>query len=226
MKTKMLMMVLAISMVACSSKKTKELVEVDNTETIKKDYVVRDTSSNKRPAWIEEAEAWAGQNNLNVTENRYFSFETEPKVNREIACNLAKANARADIAGQITTFISKTLGSSEQGNATIDENNPDIQSLRSYTENTLAEKIQAILVGASVEKTYWEKRSYQQTLGAKKDFIGYTCATLIGVKKEFLRKAIEQVQRELNKKTDDPEAKESVKSAIEKAHEEFAKIKG
>lgn len=223
---KILFICMAISLVACSSKKTKEIVEVDNTATIKKDYEVRDASSNTRPGWIEQAEEWSAQNNLNVTDTRYFSFETEPKVNREIACNLAKANARADIAGQITTFISKTLGSSDQGNATIDENNPDIQSLRSYTENTLAEKIQAILVGASVEKTYWEKRHYQVKLGAKKDFTGFTCASLVGVKKEFLRKAIEQVQRELEKKTDDPEAKASVKSAIEKANEEFAKIKG
>jgi carboxypeptidase C (cathepsin A) len=222
---KILFICMALSLVACSSKKTKEIVEVDNTATIKKDYEVRDASSNTRPGWIEQAEEWAAQNNLNVTDSRYFSFETEPKVNREIACNLAKANARADIAGQITTFISKTLGSSDQGSATIDENNPDIQGLRSYTENTLAEKIQAILVGASVEKTYWEKRQYQIKLGAKKDFTGFTCASLVGVKKEFLRKAIEQVQRELEKKTDDPEAKASVKSAIEKAHEEFAKIK-
>jgi hypothetical protein len=223
---KILLLCMAISLVACSSKKTKEIVEVDNSATIKKDYVVRDASSNTRPGWIEQAEEWAGQNNLNITDSRYFSFETEPKVNREIACNLAKANAKADIAGQITTFISKTLGSSDQGSATIDENNPDIQGLRSYTENTLAEKIQAILVGASVEKTYWEKRQYQAALGAKKDFTGFTCASLVGVKKEFLRKAIEQVQRELDKKTDDPEAKASVKSAIEKANEEFAKIKG
>jgi len=223
---KILFICMAISLVACSSKKTKEIVEVDNSATIKKDYEVRDASSNTRPGWIEQAEEWAAQNNLNVTDSRYFSFETEPKVNREIACNLAKANARADIAGQITTFISKTLGSSDQGSATIDENNPDIQGLRSYTENTLAEKIQAILVGASVEKTYWEKRQYQVKLGAKKDFTGFTCASLVGVKKEFLRKAIEQVQRDLEKKTDDPEAKASVKSAIEKANEEFAKIKG
>ena len=223
---KILFICMAISLVACSSKKTKEIVEVDNSATIKKDYEVRDASSNTRPGWIEQAEEWAAQNNLNVTDSRSFSFETEPNVNREIACNLAKANARADIAGQITTFISKTLGSSDQGSATIDENNPDIQGLRSYTENTLAEKIQAILVGASVEKTYWEKRQYQVKLGAKKDFTGFTCASLVGVKKEFLRKAIEQVQRDLEKKTDDPEAKASVKSAIEKANEEFAKIKG
>lgn len=209
---------------ACSSNSKKELVEVDNSETIKKDYIVRDASSNIRPSWIYQTQDWASEFGKNSKDNRYFAFETEPKVNREIACNLAKANVKSDIAGEITTFISKTLGASEQGSANIDENNPEIEGLRSYVENTLTSKIQAIITGSAVEQTYWEKRNYKQDLGAKKDYIGYTCAALVRIPKARINKAIDQAEKLLNQKTDDPEAKQTVKSAIAEAKEEFAKI--
>jgi uncharacterized protein YcfL len=218
--------ILALSLVACSSSKKKKLVERDNTKTIKRDYEVRDASSDTRPAWIYQTMEWAEQNDRDLANFRYFSFETEPKVNREIACNLARANVKADVAGEITTFISQTLGASQQGSADIDENNPHIQALRNYAETTLTQKVQAIITGAAVMNTYWEKRQYLEKLGAKKDFIGYTCSVLIRMNKSQLAKAIEAAQRDLEKRAEDPEAKASVKKAIEEAKEEFSKIKG
>ena len=72
-----------------------------NISEIKKEYEVRDASSNFRPGWIEDAEVWAKQNEKDLDKNRFFSFETEPKVVRSVACDIAKANARADIASEI-----------------------------------------------------------------------------------------------------------------------------
>ena len=70
---------------------------------------------------------WASSNE-NAGTFRYFSYETEPKVNRSMARSLAKANAKADIAGEIVTFIDKSIASSVEGKASIDENNPSIQA--------------------------------------------------------------------------------------------------
>lgn len=222
---KLMSMLLVLSLgVACSSKK-KEVKDVDNTETISKDFEVKDASSNIRPGWIEDAEVWTAQEKLDTEKYRYFSFETEPKVNREISCNLAKANVRADIAGEITTFIQKTLGSSTQGQAAIDPNNPKTLPLREYTENTMAEKVQSLVHGAAVIKTYWEKRNYSVKMGAKKDYIGFTCATLVRMETNRLKAAIDKASEDLVKKADDPEVKENVKKALENIDEEFVKAR-
>lgn len=103
MKLMSLMIALSLLGAACSSK--KKVKDIDNTATISRDFEVKDASSTTRPGWIEDASVWVEQENMDVMKYRYFSFETEPKVNREIACNLAKANVRADIASEITTFI-------------------------------------------------------------------------------------------------------------------------
>jgi hypothetical protein len=161
---------------------------------------------------------------MDVSKFRYFSFETEPKVNREIACNLAKANVRSDIAAEITTFIQKSLAASTEGQTAIDANNPKTQPLRDYVSNTLAEKIQSLVHGASVIKTYWEKRNYQQKMGAKKDFIGFTCAALIRMETNRLKSAIDKASEDLVEKAD-PELKDNVKKALEKIDEDFVKAR-
>ncbi|MBY0516618.1 MAG: hypothetical protein K2P81_06915 [Bacteriovoracaceae bacterium] len=216
------MAVLALVAVGCSSK--RKVKEVDNTETIKKDFEVRDASSNFRPAWIEDAEVWSEQEKKDDNW-RWFAFETEPKVNREIACNLAKANARADIAGEITTFIQKTLAESTEGQAAIDPSNPKTQPLRDYVSNTLAERVQSLIHGSAVTKTYWEKRQFVKEMGAKKDYIGFTCAVLVRMDKKVLKDAIDKASEEVVNKAADPEVKENVKKALDKVDEDFLKAR-
>lgn len=225
LKLMSILMILALGTTACSSKKKKTVADVDNTPTIKRDFEVRDASSTTRPGWIEDAEVWVEQEKMDVTKYRYFAFETEPKVNREIACNLAKANVRSDIASEITTFIQKSLASSTEGQAAIDANNPKTQPMREYVSNTLAEKVQSLINGAAVVKTYWEKRNYLQTLGAKKDYIGFTCGSLVRMETSRLKAAIEKASEDLVNKTDDPETKENVKKALDKIDEDFVKAR-
>lgn len=208
--------------VACSSK--KKVKDVDNTETISRDYEVRDASSTTRPGWIEDAEVWTAQENMDTKKYRYFSYETEPKVNREIACNLAKANVRTDIASEITTFIQKSLAQSTEGQAAIDPNNPKTQPMREYVSNTMAEKVQSLIHGAAVIKTYWEKRNYLEKLGAKKNYIGFTCASLIRMETARLQSAIEKASEDLVEKAD-PEMKDKVKKALENLDEDFVKAR-
>jgi len=208
--------------ISCSSK--KKVKDIDNSETIARDFEVRDASSTIRPGWIEDAEIWTQQEKMDSDKYRYFSFETEPKVNREIACNLAKANVRSDIAAEITTFIQKSLATSTEGAAAIDTNNPKTLPMREYVSNTLAEKVQSLINGAAVIKTYWEKRNYLQKLGAKKDYIGFTCATLVRMETTRLKAAIDKASEDLVEKAD-PEVKENVKKALENLDEDFVKAR-
>lgn len=222
MKTFGLILVLVLSG-ACSSK--RKVKDVDNSKTISKDYEVRDASSTTRPGWIEDPEIWADQENMDVKKYRYFAFETEPKVNREIACNLAKANTRADIAAEITTFIQKSLATSTEGQMAIDMNNPRTQPVRDYVSNTLAERVQSLIHGAAVIKTYWEKRNYMKKMGSKKDFIGFTCASLVRMEDERLKAAIDKASEEIVNKASDKEVKDNVKKALENLDEDFVKAR-
>jgi hypothetical protein len=225
LKLSSMLLVLVVVTSACSSKPKKEVVDVDNSATIKRDFEVRDASSTSRPGWVEDAEIWVEQEKMDTTKYRYFAFETEPKVNREIACNLAKANVRVDIASEITTFIQKSLAASTEGQAAIDANNPKTLPMREYVSNTMAEKVQSLINGAAVIKTYWEKRNYLQTLGAKKDYIGFTCASLVRMENSRLKAAIDKASEDLVTKTDDPETKENVKKALENIDEDFVKAR-
>ena len=161
---------------------------------------------------------------MDTTKFRYFAYETEPKVNREIACNLAKANVRSDIAGEITTFIQKSLASSTEGSPAIDANNPKTQPMREYVSNTLAERVQSLVHGAAVIKTYWEKRNYQVKMGSKKDYVGFTCATLIRMETTRLKAAIDKASEDLVEKAD-PELKDNVKKALENLSDDFVKAR-
>lgn len=223
MKLMSLLLVVAFVGTACSSKKTVK--DIDNTETIARDFEVRDASSTTRPGWIEDATVWVEQEHMDVEKYRYFSFETEPKVNREIACNLAKANLRSDIASEITTFIQKSLAASEEGAASIDANNPKTAPMREFVSNTLAERIQSLVHGAAVIKTYWEKRNYLQKMGAKKDYVGFTCATLVRMENSRLKAAIEKASEDIVAKADDAETKANVKKALENIDEDFVKAR-
>jgi len=226
---KILISFFLLSLMSCSSSKKTAVVErpleeVKHTE-IKKEYEVKDASSNFRPAWIEDAEVWAKQNEKDVEKIRFFSYESEPKVTRGVACDIAKANTRLDIAGEITTFIEKTLGTTQEGNASIDLNNPKLSPLKEYMENTLTEKIQSLVHGAAVVKTYWEQREYKKSLGAKEDFKSFTCAVLVRVEADRLKKSVEEAASFVVKKVDDPEAKETVKKALQNVSENFIKAR-
>ncbi|TDJ03628.1 MAG: hypothetical protein E2O68_09810 [Deltaproteobacteria bacterium] len=183
--------------IGCSS--TKDDVADKKHEDLEKNYKVRDASSNYRPGWIVNANLWAKKNGVDVTKYRYFSFETGPKVDRDIACNMAKANSKVDIAGEISSYIEKELLSRQEGDAFIDENSPEDKKLLHFVSNVLVERIQSNLHGVAIGKTYWEKRSYEKDLGAKKDFTAYTCAVFVKINKDALAEAVEKASKRVVK---------------------------
>ncbi|MDB9786708.1 hypothetical protein OAB57_01265 [Bacteriovoracaceae bacterium] len=205
----------------CSS--NKKVTEREHEE-IQRSYIVRDSNYNVRPIWVSDAVSWA-QDRGNLKKFRYFSFETTPKVDREIACELAKTNARSDIASEIASFIEKEVGMSKEGDASIDENNPQMVKLKEYVSMTLAEKTKALIHGAQVAKTYWEKRSYKEKLGAKRDFVGYSCSALIKIGSKRLRNAVDKAANFVINNVDDTVTKNNVKSALKNVSENFDKAK-
>jgi len=107
--TKKMVLAIITSLIffSCSStKKERSLEEVEHDD-IKKDYIVKDASSPVRPGWVEDARLWAKEYGRDIKNESYFSYETEPKMARELSCEWAKAQMRSQIAGDVTTQIQK-----------------------------------------------------------------------------------------------------------------------
>jgi len=230
MLKRLVMLLLVAGLVsACGSsvKKEEESRELreEKHEDLKRDFDVIDASSNTRPGWIEDAAVWAAQNGKDVASLYFYSFESEPKVSRQVACDIAKANTKSDIAGEIATFIDKTLGQTLEGKASIDVNTPGANGLKEFIDNTLVEKISSFVNGAAVQKTYWEKRKYLQDKGAEKDYVAYSCGVLVSMPKKNLEEAIRKASTEVVKKTEDAEMKVKVQKALDKADENFVKAR-
>ncbi len=213
-----LVFLLSLAVVSCSSSKK---YEDERHEDIERDYVVKDSNSKYRPGWIEDAQGWANENNEDTKTNWYYSNETEPKVGRKIACNLAKANAKSDIAGEIATKINTELMAEINGNSSIDENNPEVKALMEKVQSEMSASVSMSIHGAKVRKTYWEKRFYQKDLGAKKDYNAYTCAALIQIPRANLNRGIEQVEKKLETVTKEKMSREDVRRAVARAKEDL-----
>jgi hypothetical protein len=222
-----LLMSLLLGLVSCSSTKNeldRDLDEKDN-DNIEREYKVSNASSNYRPGWIEDAEIWAKKYGKDTKKHRYFSYESTPKVDREIACSFATAKVKSKIAGEITTFIEQKLASSKEGRASIDESNPDTQPLTEYIENTLAQKTVALIHGAATIKTYWEKRKYKKDMGAKRDYTGYSCGILVRMSSDRLASLIRKAAQGIEKQAEKREVKDNVKNALKNIDGDFIKAR-
>jgi len=213
---KLLLCLLALSLVSCGSSKKKEReLEEREHEEIQRDYVVREASSNVRPGWVEDAGIWArSHKGYDVKKYRYFSHETEPKSSRSAACKIADSQVNTNIAGEISTFMDRTLATAMEGDASIDENNPDVKALEQYISESLVEKIVGEVNGARRLKKYWEKRQYLKKKGAKRDYKAFTCATFIQMPADILKRAIEKASKAVVN-----QAPNGVKAKVQKAME-------
>ena len=183
-----------VLLLSCSGSEKRKVLDKKN-EHIKRDYVVTNASSEYRPGWIEDATQWAKQNREDTKQYRYFSFETDTKSSRKIACDLARANGRAMIAGEISTSINRQLTTFMEGQASLSASNPEAQALQEYVETTLKEQTQAHIHGTTVVSVYWEKRQHKTDLGASHNFAAWTCANLIRLSSDALAEAVREAKR-------------------------------
>jgi hypothetical protein len=204
---------LTIFLFGCSS--VKDDLSDKAHEHLKRDYQVTDSNSIYRPGWIVDAQEYALDKQMDRS-FKYFSYETGPKTGRDIACNMARANVKVDIAGEISSSIEKELTSKQEGDALSDENNPAEKKLLHVVRNLLVERIESSLYGVSIIKTYWEKRSYKKDLGSKKDFIAYTCAVYASISKDGLETAVKKAKESVIKKAREIKKSKEVEKMLKK----------
>lgn len=151
-------------------------------------YILRDSSLTERPLWVAAPLDWAKENESVPEQFEYLTYETEPKHNRNLACDLSRANIRLELAIKIAEVFKKDVALYAEEKAAVTEKKTRITS---FFNEQFPDKIQSFLKGAQVLGTYWEYREYRKELGASADYKAYTCASLIRMHKNNIQKAIE-----------------------------------
>lgn len=193
------------------------LIASCSSRSFKRDYEVVDASHEDIPEWINEPNEWAeDEDDDDYESHRYYVYTTEAKNSREIACEIAKTRAASVIASEIKQFIKQSFATSAHGDPTATDS-----KLSEYVDDSLAKEVQSFIVGAKVQKTYWEKRRFSQEKGAKKDYDGYTCAALMKISKKNLATAFNRANQKLSEQASSSDAKAKVAKAIEDAQKAF-----
>lgn len=174
----------------------------------KKDYTILESSGKERPVWINNPEA--GASKKDAEKYRYFTDHSE-NASQRLCENSAKTRADAKIAAEVSQFITSAYTEALQN---------DTSTIEDYNEERLAREAQGYIVGSQVASTYWEKRFYQEELGADADKKAFHCYALIRVDKKTLERAtnasIDKFVAGMNK-----QAKQKALDALKKAEDAF-----
>lgn len=187
-----------------------------SSRSLKKDYVVVDSSHQDIPEWVEDLSEWIEDEEKNENRYRYFTYTSDPKNDRQISCDLASARAGTYIAGEISQTIKQNIESIKSGDP-----NSKNEKMDQFVEEKLTKEIKANLVGVKTYKTYWEKRRFQKELGAKENKDAYTCTKLLKVPKSDMKKMFVVAYKKLDKIANNDVQKAMVKKAIEKSEKEL-----
>ncbi len=202
MNIKLSVIILVVVLISCSSR------------TLKKSYIVEDASHQEIPGWVSEASTWTEKNIKDHKKYKFYSFTTDPKNSRTVACEVAKIRSSSEIASEVTQFIKHSFSTTTEGNAK-DLN----ETLDEYIDETLTKEVRSHIVGAQIIRKYWEKRSFKVDLGAKRDVSGYTCSTLIQISKSNMKTAFDMAFKKLKAKS----KKYDLKAKIIKAKDDVKK---
>lgn len=213
--TPFVLMLTLLGLVACSSKKLaeEEAEEGQEERTFQKDYEVMDASEKLIPAWVkipsrvdkkEESEAF-----------RYFVSESS-NVDQRLCEKSAEARATAIVASEITQFIQNSYSEATQGGGS--------EEVSSYMQEQLTQETQSFVVGASLRKKYWEKRSYKEALGAKQNEVKFYCYAVVRMNKKDVEKAVEMARTKLLKSIEAPEVKKKTEEALKDVAKKFAEL--
>lgn len=190
-----------------------------SSRTLEIDYKVVDASHKEIPEWVSDLEDWVDDEQAETySKFRYYMYTTEAKNSRSTACEIAKVRAVASIASEISTFIKHSFAQVKSG----DPVSKSVE-LVEYIQDDLVKDVQASIVGAQEYRTYWEKRRFLKSKGAKQDWSGFTCTHLVKIPKTNLENAFKRAQESLNEKSS-KEAKLRVSEIINKAQESYLDI--
>lgn len=209
MKRLLLVTAIALSLVGCGSSAKKD---EPKPREFKKDFEVVDASLGLIPEWIEMPSK--GDTSAEAKKNRYFVNESA-NVEKRLCVRSAEARATARIAQEIAQFMKNSYAEATQnGDDEVNE----------YMQEQLATETQAFVVGSSVIKTYWEKRSYKEALGASEDKVEFNCFALVKMSKKNLEKAVNSARRKLVEGIESPEVKKKTDKALSEVAAKFSDL--
>lgn len=150
----------------------------------REDYKVIKSSSKMKTDWISHPQKYGVKELKNKKEQLFFSFMTGPKTSLDIACTMARAFTRQDMADFLVKFYREGEESREWDSFLVTEGHE-------YFKNFFKQ--------ATLEKTYWEHREYRSELNFQGRKDAYICALLIRVNEKALRKVIKKFQTKVIK---------------------------
>lgn len=210
-----LFMIAALVASCGSSKKNEAPKQEDESRKIQIDYKLLGTSTGKStpPEWI--ASPSKGDKSKMRKKNRYFVNESE-HASQRLAVRSAEARATARIAQEIAQFMKNTFAEATQGG--------EGEDVTEYMQEQLAQEAQTFIVGASVIKTYWEKRKYLESMGAEEDKTVFKAYALVRMSKKDVEKAVQRSRAKLLGEIEDPEVKKKTDKILKDVDDAFAKV--
>ncbi len=174
------------------------LIATGCSRSLEKDYKVVDASHQEIPEWVEDLEEYLDDevDEDDLKDNRFYSYSTVAKNDRDIACKIANANASSAIASEISTFIEEKFKQELDGDASSSS-----KKLTEFVVNDLKKVVSADIVGAQKYREYWEKRRFMQDKGATKNWDGFVCTVLFKIPKSHLKKAFKRTEEKLKEQT-------------------------
>jgi hypothetical protein len=167
---------------------------------VKKDYLITDVSSEKKPVWVKN-----GVYNPKNSEYKYFVSESE-NADRRLCLRSSSSRGTAKISSEIANIIENTY------QEVIEDKNLKKENISS---EKLIQTIKGYIAGVEQDGVYWEKRNYKKELGAKDDVEKYNCFTLLKMKNADYNKAVDtSLKRMYNEINASDEVKEGVKNKI------------
>jgi len=156
----------------------------------RKDYLVIKTSaypSHKRPNWISHPQKFGVKMfSKQLGKGRLlFSFETAPKTSKDIACTIARAYTREDMADFIIQFYRK---------------GEEARPWDAYLMSEGHEFLKTFLKKVQLNKTYWEQREYAPEIGHGSKTDAYVCALLVSISEHSFIKVMRTLRKRIIKK--------------------------
>lgn len=195
MNKKLSLLIVAACISACSSNK-------------KLDYVITETSTDKKPVWIDNISKYEKNKDNESDKYKYFRSEAE-SINRATCEQAAIANRNKAIAAEISSEIDNLYSGLTE-----------VQSEELVTSDSKKEEtrnlVKGKLSGVELKDSYWEKRKYSTELGADKDKVSYRCYQLARVKRKVHDKIVNEMINKQLKDIKSEETKDAVKKVVEK----------
>lgn len=211
------MLVTLLGLASCGSSKPKadaEIIEpLEPARTAKKDYEVLDFSDASTPTWVKHPSQIDPEDER--SKNRYFISEAS-HTDQRLCIKSSEVRATARIASEIAQFMKNSYSEATQGGGD--------EKVSEYMQEQLAQDAESFLVGAQVSKTYWEKRKYQEKLGAPEDKTKFYCYSLVKMDKKQLETAIKKSSDKLLSGVKNPEVKKKTEKILKEVGNKFTEL--